>query len=1058
MGFSDAYRQISDLVNDFKENEQHYLNPSYSEADVRNDFINKFFIALGWDVRHETQKNPYEQEVRVEKPVTVAKAQKRADYTFYLAPNFRDVKFFVEAKKPSHDLENKDYFFQTVRYGWNANTPIAVLTDFEEFIILDCRFRPDINDIINHKLKSFHYSDYADEEKLKEIYYLFSREAVADNSLEKFVDTLPKPRGKKKERVKAKYQNIDEAFLEELDEIRTRLAKSFKKSNSHLTSEELTEATQRTIDRLVFIRFLEDKMIEPHHYISEFVKPHPNPSPYKGEGLLDSLSLPRRGTKGEVEGRAVAVTAWEKFLRASRTLDAKYNGVVFKKSSVDSRNLVEPDDKTFSSICDELSHENSPYNFDAIPIHILGSIYERFLGKVVNATDKRVTIEEKPEVRKAGGVYYTPQYIVNYIVDNTVVKLVAGKSPKEIAKMRFADIACGSGSFLITVYERLIDYHKQWYQQHPEQAKKDGCVLFEGAYRLSLQQKQKILLNNIYGVDLDQQAVEVTQLSLYLKLLEDETTATANDTWVMFKEQLLPDLNKNIICGNSLIGTDILDLTLFPSPPTKSGSTTSQGEGLRERFDELKLKPMDFETVFPEVMRNGGFDAIVGNPPYVRIQTLNEIDPNAVKYFKREFVSAKKGNYDIYVLFIERSIELLCKKGELGYIVPSKFLTTEYGHGIRKIINDKALLQELVDFGHHQVFNNATTYTCLLFLKKNINKTFRYYKIGTEELTKNDRRFIEIDNSKLSVNTWSFFDKEDESLNQKLYINSTTLLELPSLISRGSSSGNDNIFCLVESNGKYYDRNGNAVDIEKEILRIPVYSTDFKRFVYLRQHNERIIFPYIEYNGKIDLMQENELKQKFPKALEYLQNNKKELLKRKQYKEWYSYSAARNLLVHENADLVIPLLADKGSFTLFPKDGKYCMMASGGFSISVLNKEYDHKYILGLINSTLLFWLLRKMSNKFRGGWITCTKQYFGNLPIKKIDFTNEYESLLYNKVISAVDQMLTTKKQLQQAKTDGDKNYLNRKCETLDRQIDELVYQLYGLTEEEIKIVEGKL
>lgn len=311
------------------------------------------------------------------------------------------MKFFVEAKKPSHDLENKDYFFQTVSYGWNANTPIAVLTDFEEFIILDCRFRPDINDIINHKLKSFHYTDYADEEKLKEIYYLFSREAVAYNSLEKFVDTLPKPRGKKKERVKAKYQNIDEAFLEELDEIRTRLAKSFKKNNTHLSSEELTEATQRTIDRLVFIRFLEDKLIEPHHYISEFGKQR---------------------------------KAWEDFLTASRTLDAKYNGVVFKKSLIDSRNLVEPDYKTFSSICEELSHENSPYNFDAIPIHILGSIYERFLGKVVNATNKRVTIEEKPEVRKAGGVYYTPQYIVNYIVDNTVVKLIAGNSPSGTAK------------------------------------------------------------------------------------------------------------------------------------------------------------------------------------------------------------------------------------------------------------------------------------------------------------------------------------------------------------------------------------------------------------------------------------------------------------------------------------------------------------------------------------------------------------------------------------------------------------------------------------------------
>ena len=501
--FKQAFKTISNLVDDFKAGEKHYLSHNYSEADVRNDFINKFFTAIGWDVRHDFQKNPYEQEVRVEKPLQIAKAQKRADYSFSLAPDFRTVKFFVEAKKPSHDLSNKDYYFQTARYGWNASNPVAVLTDFEEFHIVDCRFRPNIDDALNYKVKQFHYSDYKDEEKFAEIYWLFSREAVANKSIEKYAATLPKPKGKKAKAVKSVQQSIDEAFLEELDEIRNDLARSFKKNNEHLTSEELTEATQRTIDRLVFIKFLEDKLIEPEHYVSEF------------------------------GGRR---SAWEDFLIDSRKLDAKYNGVVFKKSLIDTRNVVEPDDKTFSAICEELSHENTPYDFDKIPIHILGSIYERFLGKVVHATDKRVTIEEKPEVRKAGGVYYTPQYIVNYIVDNTVGKLIQGKTPKEIAKLRFADIACGSGSFLITVFETLLDYYKKYYQQNTEQAKKDGCILYEDAYRLSLKQKQLILINNIYGVDIDQQAVEVTQLSLYLKLLEDETTATANDTWVLFKE------------------------------------------------------------------------------------------------------------------------------------------------------------------------------------------------------------------------------------------------------------------------------------------------------------------------------------------------------------------------------------------------------------------------------------------------------------------------------------------------------------------------------------------
>ncbi|HEX9739406.1 MAG TPA: hypothetical protein VGA29_01415 [Ignavibacteriaceae bacterium] len=239
MGFEQSFLAVSELVKNFQANEKYYLSAEYSEIDVRRDFIDKFFTALGWDVTHDIQKNPYEQEVRVERLVQVAKAQKRADYSFFLSPNFRDVKFFVEAKKPSRNLENADDFFQTVRYGWNASTPIAVLTDFEEFIILDCRFRPDIGDILSSKIERLHYTDYLDEDKFRKIYHLFSHEAVADNSIEKYADALPKPKGKdkKKRLVKGGYQSIDEAFLEELDQIRESLAKSFKKNNEHLSSE-----------------------------------------------------------------------------------------------------------------------------------------------------------------------------------------------------------------------------------------------------------------------------------------------------------------------------------------------------------------------------------------------------------------------------------------------------------------------------------------------------------------------------------------------------------------------------------------------------------------------------------------------------------------------------------------------------------------------------------------------------------------------------------------------------------------------------------------------------
>ncbi|MBS4034046.1 MAG: N-6 DNA methylase [Ignavibacterium sp.] len=1001
MGFPDAFRQISSLVNDFKENEKHYLNPSYSEADVRNDFINKFFIALGWDVRHEIQKNPYEQEVRVEKAVTVAKAQKRADYTFYLAPNFRDVKFFVEAKKPSHDLENKDYFFQTVRYGWNANTPVAVLSDFEEFIILDCRFRPDINEILNYRIKIFHYSDYADEEKLKEIYYLFSREAVGDNSIEKFAEGLPKPRGKKKTLVKAKYQNIDEAFLEELDEVRTRLAKSFKKNNTHLSSDELTEATQRTIDRLVFIKFLEDKMIEPHHYVSEFVKPHPNPSPYKGEGLLDSLSLSRRGTKDEVEGKADSVSAWEKFLRASRALDAKYNGVVFKKSLIDSRNLVEPDDKTFSSICDDLSHENSPYNFDAIPIHILGSIYERFLGKVVNATDKRVTIEEKPEVRKAGGVYYTPQYIVNYIVDNTVVKLIEGKTPKEIAKMRFADIACGSGSFLITVYERLIDYHKQWYQQHPEQAKKDGCILYEGAYRLSLQQKQKILLNNIYGVDLDQQAVEVTQLSLYLKLLEDETTATANDTWVMFKEQILPDLNKNIICGNSLIGTDILNLSLqFPL----LGKERGRGE-----VDELKLKPMDFENVFPDIMKSGGFDAIVGNPPYVLSREV--MDTQIKEYYSKQYMTLwEKPN--TFNLFLERAFSLISNKGLLSYIIPNSWLTIESCKLSRKHFITKNSIRILDDLNYNVFKNVGVEPLIILLSKKSIGSKIEYRRLlNTKDM---HNPYIKFDQ-----NSWN-----NAKNNYSIYLSAEPAINilLDKILKRSSIIGE---LYDVRTGLQAYEYNKGKPKQSKNDVKSRIYDYNYK---FDNQTYKYLVGKNVE---------------------RYAHSWSKNYLR---YGEWLSQP--RTIDIFSRPRILLREITSKPPYTLLATyiDEVYLNNKSI-LNILEFSDSIDNlKFLLAQLNSKLI-------SFYYKCRAVKSSRKLFPKVVIKdlrRFPTLSMSDNSSVKKIICLVDQILTTKKQLQEAKTEGDKNYLQRKCDRLDREIDELVYQLYGLTEEEIKIVEG--
>ncbi len=331
-------------------------------------------------------------------------------------------------------------------------------------------------------------------------------------------------------------------------------------------------------------------------------------------------------------------------MAASRKLNGIYNGIVFKAHDILDRPGFKVDEEAFADICKKLSHVNTAYDFNAIPIHILGSIYERFLGKVIVTTDKRAGVEEKPEVRKAGGVHYTPQYIARYLVENTVGKLIAGRTPAQIAAMAFADISCGSGSILLAAYDLLLVYHRDWFNAHPAQAKKAGCVLREdGAWHLSLKQRREILVNNIYGVDIDRQAVEVAQLSLYLKLLEEETAGTAREYQMEFHETLLPSLSKNIVCGNSLIGTDILSGELF------------------EPVDERKLNAMDYEQRFPEIMKRGGFDAIVGNPPYILLQILDQ--PYVFDFISRKFQAARY-KIDTYHVFIEHALFLAKHGGE----------------------------------------------------------------------------------------------------------------------------------------------------------------------------------------------------------------------------------------------------------------------------------------------------------------------------------------------------------------------------------------------------------
>jgi type I restriction-modification system DNA methylase subunit len=1020
--FAEAFERLKQLVELFRQNEQLYLGPGYDEATARKEFIDKFWIALGWDINYETQTNPYQQEVKVERRVTTNEMRKRADYGF-LAPNFRDVRFFVEAKKPQTSLDNPLYYFQTIRYGWNSHVPLSVLTDFKELRILDCRYKPDIKTALGHAVLKYHYSDYADEQKFRTIYFLFSREAVLKGSLEDYAKGMPRISRKRPARGVARdaHQSIDEAFLTELDEYREELARAFKRKNPELESEELTEVTQRTLDRLVFMRFLEDKLIE-------------------SEPLIENLH--QRGK------------AWQNFINTSRRLDKIYNGIIFKEHALLDSAEFEVDERTFDKISQNLSHTESPYDFNAIPIHILGSIYERFLGKVIIATAKQARVEEKPEVRKAGGVYYTPEYIVSYIVDNTVGKLIEGKTPEEIRQMRFADIACGSGSFLLGVYDTLLRYHTTYYnrtKRTQNEGRKAGCLTTEtGALRLSLLQKRTILLNNIYGVDIDPQAVEVAQLSLYLKLLEDETIASAHQQQLALREALLPSLSANIVSGNSLIERDPWENQLF------------------DMSDERELNPLNFEVAFPQIAARQGFDAIVGNPPYIRIQTLQETSPKSVEYFGQHYAAASKGNYDIYVVFVERAIGLLNERGKLGYILPHKFFNAKYGEPLRALLSNHRLLNEIVHFGHEQVFAGASTYTCLMFLNKAATDQFRVIKVNDLKAWRDQGTAVEgtLSADSLTDSEWVLATGQGAALLAKLNLVSTKLADVTDRIFQGIKTSADKIFIVDELARKgevvkiYSPEKSTEYSLESHLLHPLIKGGDSKRY-YLAETKRLILFPYAGRNGgNVELISEKSFKSQYPLTWTYLVDNKRYLENRENGKmrgsHWYAYGRSQALDVMPLPKIFTPDIAAQSSFSM---DDSGELFFTGGVAggYGILPKPgYSRKFLLGLLNSKLLEWYIHQTATPMRGGWYSYESRFIRKLPIRLSDPSDKTFTECHDRVVQLVDQMLEAKKQLATARTERDKNFYESKCATLDRQIDNLVYELYDLTPEEISIVEA--
>ncbi|MGR3317948.1 MAG: Eco57I restriction-modification methylase domain-containing protein [Candidatus Anammoxibacter sp.] len=727
--------KILELIERFDRNIEAYKQGSYNETQIRREFIDPFFEELGWDVSNKNGYAEAYKDVVHEDAIKVGKATKAPDYGFRIGGTR---KFFLEAKKPSVNIKEDTHpAYQLRRYAWSAKLPLSILTDFEEFAVYDCRAKPVNTDKASHsRILYFKYNDYP--ERWEEITGIFSRDAILKGSFDKYAESKKGKRGT---------AEVDESFLVEIERWRDILARNIALRNSNLTQRELNFTVQRTIDRIVFLRICEDRGIEPY-------------------GTLRELK------NGD--------NVYRKLFDLFRKADDKYNSGIFhfkdEKGRSDTLDALTPDiiidDKVVKDVINNLYYPESPYEFSVLPADILGQVYEQFLGKVIRLTPAHhAIIEDKPEVKKAGGIYYTPTYIVDYIVKQTVCKLVEGKKPGPqggVSKLRILDPACGSGSFLIGAYQFLLDWHRDQYMNDDPQKWATGKTprVYQasgGEWKLTTDERKRILLNNIYGVDIDPQAVEVTKLSLLLKVLEGESEQTLGSQLLLFQERVLPDLHNNIKCGNSLIGPDFYH---------------GKQMALLDEDEMYRINTFDWNTEFQEIMKNGGFDAVIGNPPYGALFSDEEITHLKKNYHSFEY------QINSFVLFMDKGIKVLNKFGKISYITPAVFLTQHYFKNIRKIILDDYSIDNILIL-NYKVFKDADTGdTCVFVLSNDKSKNnFIKYSIINREAGLDNLIINEIKQNEFLTNSrYEIYISANKKFYDKVNKISVTLGELADCI------------------------------------------------------------------------------------------------------------------------------------------------------------------------------------------------------------------------------------------------------------------------------------
>ena len=927
----------------------------FTEEDTKKNFILPLFRALGWKV----DSSDVSAEERV--------LRGRADYGFKIGGV---TKFYVEAKSLSKSLAERENLQQVIDYSYAKGVPWAVLSNFAQTYVLyselksknpfDCRF---------FELSAEDYVSSFDRLRL------LSFPAIASGELDSKAEEFGR---------KPRKQPIDKQLLKDLNSFRLDLAKDIRRLNDSTfrdADEALEETVQRLLDRLIFIRVAEDRGLEDRQ-----------------------LSLVASGSESTVAKRLRDLF---------RRYDDNFDSKLFLPHAADS---VRIDGEVLQRVLRGLhqtADESVRYDFGAIDADVLGVMYEQYLGLVLKQTAKRAKLADGAVNRKEQGIYYTPTWVVDYIVRFSIEEALKRKGVRP-ERLRVLDPACGSGTFLLRAFDHLMR------ARNPSGASVQARFDPEASERL-VGLRTSVLTENLFGVDLDARAVEIAQLNLMIRAAESR--------------HRLPTLERNVRVGNSVISDASVD-----------------------------AKALDWPKAFPEVMRDGGFDVVVTNPPYVRIQNLGEAD---AAYLKQRFKA--DWNFDLYTTFVQQAWELLREGGIAGFILPNKFLNAKYGRSLRAFLAERGAIFKLLDFRDYQVFEDATTYTCLLFLRKAASK--RRFLFGSllaesdpgsvRSLTDEQFAESEVATPTAPAEPWTLVPAISRPLFDRLDRISQRLVDLAESVYVGLQTSADPIYIvpIEQEDGPVVritePETEESIPIERALLRPILRGREIQRWG-VEWKKLSLIFPYRVEGDAANPIRQEELRRDFPLAAAYFARHKAKLMGRdgadKLGEDWHLFARFQNLHLFERPKLLTQVLADHDRFSL-DTEGRFYFVGggnAGGYGIRLKGaSDIDRWYVLGVLNSRPVEFYHHLISTPFRGGFFSYGRRFLEPLPIPK----GSAES---RAAIAKLAQDLTEAHARLRGLVEGTDRYREalREIDELEGRLDRLTLDLFGITPEEEKLL----